>query len=131
MPQYLSPEAQSLLRCLFKRNPANRLGSGPKKGQEVQDHEFFASIEFDKLLRKEVKPPYIPAPATADSQFHFSAAKPVTQRSSGKILNSMTKNFDYMLSYLFLSCCYIYLFVHLNFLIFLLMLQYLMSILFF
>lgn len=28
MPPYLSPEAQSLLRALFKRNPANRLGAG-------------------------------------------------------------------------------------------------------
>ena len=28
MPQYLSMEAQALLRALFKRNPANRLGSG-------------------------------------------------------------------------------------------------------
>lgn len=26
MPQFLSAEAQSLLRALFKRNPANRLG---------------------------------------------------------------------------------------------------------
>ncbi len=26
MPQFLSPEAQSLLRMLFKRNPLNRLG---------------------------------------------------------------------------------------------------------
>lgn len=29
MPQFLSPEAQSLLRMLFKRNPANRLGASP------------------------------------------------------------------------------------------------------
>ena len=28
MPPYLSVEAQSLLRCLFKRNPVNRLGTG-------------------------------------------------------------------------------------------------------
>ena len=28
MPEYLSPDAQSLLRALFKRNPTNRLGSG-------------------------------------------------------------------------------------------------------
>jgi p90 ribosomal S6 kinase len=28
MPEYLSPDAQSLLRGLFKRNPANRLCSG-------------------------------------------------------------------------------------------------------
>jgi p90 ribosomal S6 kinase len=28
MPSFLSPEAQALLRVLFKRNPANRLGAG-------------------------------------------------------------------------------------------------------
>ena len=28
MPEYLSPEGQSLLRALFKRNPVNRLGFG-------------------------------------------------------------------------------------------------------
>ena len=35
MPANLSPEAQSLLRALFKRNPANRLGAGPG-GVEVR-----------------------------------------------------------------------------------------------
>ncbi|KAF6774817.1 hypothetical protein AHF37_05675 [Paragonimus kellicotti] len=29
MPQFLSPEAQSLLRALFKRTPSNRLGKFP------------------------------------------------------------------------------------------------------
>lgn len=29
MPQFLSVEAQSLLRALFKRNPCNRLGKAP------------------------------------------------------------------------------------------------------
>lgn len=71
MPQYLSMEAQSLLRCLFKRNPANRLGSGSEKGNEIKCHEFFGSIEFEKLLRKEVKPPYIPAPSDPHTHFHF------------------------------------------------------------
>lgn len=28
MPLNISPDAQALLRVLFKRNPANRLGSG-------------------------------------------------------------------------------------------------------
>lgn len=30
MPQFLSVEAQSLLRALFKRNPCNRLGKPPR-----------------------------------------------------------------------------------------------------
>lgn len=38
MPQFLSTEAQSLLRALFKRNPANRLGKWPQPrgGERVQ-----------------------------------------------------------------------------------------------
>lgn len=74
MPPYLSPEAQALLRCLFKRNPANRLGSGPSKGKEIKSHEFFASIDFKKLLKRELKPPYIPAPVATsndNNQFYF------------------------------------------------------------
>ncbi|RWS17163.1 ribosomal protein S6 kinase 2 beta-like isoform X1 [Dinothrombium tinctorium] len=71
MPQYLSPEAQSLLRCLFKRNPLNRLGSGPRGGQEVKEHSFFQTIDFDKLYKKEVIPPYIPAVARNDNLFYF------------------------------------------------------------
>ncbi len=35
MPEYLSPEAQSLLRALFKRNPANRLGTGEGENSEL------------------------------------------------------------------------------------------------
>lgn len=61
MPLYLSVEAQSLLRCLFKRNPANRLGSGPRGGKDIMDHKFFRSIDFEKLYQKKVTPPFIPA----------------------------------------------------------------------
>lgn len=61
MPSYLSIEAQSLLRCLFKRNPANRLGSGPQGGKDIMDHKFFNSIDFEKLYEKKVTPPFIPA----------------------------------------------------------------------
>lgn len=71
MPQYLSPEAQSLLRCLFKRNPSNRLGSGPTSGQEVKEHSFFSNIDFKKLYAKEITPPFIPAITRSDSLFYF------------------------------------------------------------
>ncbi|CAF3841976.1 unnamed protein product [Rotaria magnacalcarata] len=60
MPTYPSEEAQGLLRMLFKRNPANRLGSGPGGFRNIQKHAFFASIDWDKLFRKEIEPPFIP-----------------------------------------------------------------------
>ncbi|CAF1384525.1 unnamed protein product [Rotaria sordida] len=60
MPTYPSSEAQSLLRILFKRNPANRLGAGPDGFRNIQKHPFFTSIDWDKLYRKEIEPPFIP-----------------------------------------------------------------------
>jgi hypothetical protein len=70
MPEFLSPEAQSLLRALFKRNPANRLGAGPTGSQEIKIHEFFATIDFNRLYRKEISPPYKPT-VHSDETFYF------------------------------------------------------------
>ena len=47
MPQFLSPDAQSLLRALFKRNPTNRLGAGTNLQSLILIHTYFI-----KLLRK-------------------------------------------------------------------------------
>ncbi|XP_046977897.1 ribosomal protein S6 kinase 2 beta [Vanessa cardui] len=73
MPSNLSEEAQSLLRALFKRNPHNRLGAGPNGIEDIKSHEFFASIEWDALLRKEVVPPFRPAVSRADDAFYFDS----------------------------------------------------------
>ncbi|ROT74847.1 putative ribosomal protein S6 kinase alpha-1-like isoform X1 [Penaeus vannamei] len=71
MPPYLSPEAQSLLRALFKRNPANRLGAGPEGVEELKRHPFFASIDWVKLYNKDCEPPFKPAVSKADDTFYF------------------------------------------------------------
>ena len=47
MPQFLSPEAQSLLRVLFKRNPQNRLGHGEKGIENIKAHAFFKDINWE------------------------------------------------------------------------------------
>ena len=61
MPQYLSPEAQGLLRLLFKRNPANRLGTGPGGVNDIKFQPFFSTIDWDRLFKREIKPPFKPA----------------------------------------------------------------------
>ena len=60
MPPYLSIEAQSLIRSLFRRNPANRLGAGPDGFRNIQNHSFFESIDWNQLYKKEIEPPFIP-----------------------------------------------------------------------
>ncbi|KFR01981.1 Ribosomal protein S6 kinase alpha-2, partial [Opisthocomus hoazin] len=71
MPQFLSLEAQSLLRALFKRNPSNRLGAGFDGVEEIKRHPFFVTIDWNKLYRKEIKPPFKPAVGRPEDTFHF------------------------------------------------------------
>uniref|UniRef100_A0A672Q738 Ribosomal protein S6 kinase n=1 Tax=Sinocyclocheilus grahami TaxID=75366 RepID=A0A672Q738_SINGR len=73
MPPFLSPEAQSLLRNLFKRNPGNRLGAGPDGVEEIKRHSFFSTIDWNKLYRKEVTPPFKPVIQRPDDTFYFDS----------------------------------------------------------
>ncbi|CAG5099062.1 Oidioi.mRNA.OKI2018_I69.XSR.g16215.t1.cds [Oikopleura dioica] len=60
MPNFLKPDSQLLLRDLFKRNPKNRLGSGPDGPERLKRHVFFKGIDWNALIRKDVKPPFVP-----------------------------------------------------------------------
>ncbi|KAG7254969.1 hypothetical protein CRUP_028779 [Coryphaenoides rupestris] len=73
MPQFLSAEAQSLLRALFKRNPASRLGSGADGAEEIKRHCFYSTIDWNKLFRREISPPFKPAVARPDDTFYFDS----------------------------------------------------------
>uniref|UniRef100_A0A1I7XZZ4 Ribosomal protein S6 kinase n=1 Tax=Steinernema glaseri TaxID=37863 RepID=A0A1I7XZZ4_9BILA len=73
MPNFLSSEAQSLLRALFKRNPSNRLGNGPSGIEEIKKHPFFASIDWKRLLARELSPPFKPTVSNTDDTFYFDS----------------------------------------------------------
>lgn len=46
------------------------LGSGPTGTEEIKSHPFFAAINWDKLYKKEINPPYRP-PVHADETYYF------------------------------------------------------------
>ncbi|KAM7538559.1 hypothetical protein Aperf_G00000048700 [Anoplocephala perfoliata] len=71
MPQSLSPGAQSLLRQLFKRTPANRLGYGPDGFQKLQAHEFFQLINWTDLVNLKMTPPFKPVCMLDNLAFNF------------------------------------------------------------
>ncbi|KAJ7996725.1 hypothetical protein DPEC_G00240010 [Dallia pectoralis] len=73
MPQFLSQEAQSLLRNLFKRNPGNRLGAGPDGVAEIKRHSFFSTIDWNKLFRREIPPPFKPVVGRPDDTNYFDS----------------------------------------------------------
>ncbi|KAK7159053.1 hypothetical protein R3I94_005400 [Phoxinus phoxinus] len=59
-PRFLSTEAISIMRRLLRRNPERRLGAGERDAQDVKKHLFFRHIDWDGLLAKKVKPPFVP-----------------------------------------------------------------------
>ncbi|CAM9429824.1 unnamed protein product [Scytosiphon promiscuus] len=59
-PRYLSANAQDILHGLLTRDPSRRLGSSLDDAQEVQRHPFFAPLDWDLVMRREVAPPWEP-----------------------------------------------------------------------
>ena len=57
IPDYISKEAAELLRRLLERDPNKRLGGGIKDAQEIKEHPYFKDVDWDKIYKKEIKPP--------------------------------------------------------------------------
>lgn len=58
-PSYLSPSAKNFLEGLLKKDPSKRLGS-VGGADEVKAHPWFNDINFDEVLKKKLKPVFIP-----------------------------------------------------------------------
>ncbi len=58
LPSYLSDEASDFISKLLVQNPLKRLGFNGSK--EVKEHQFLKDIDFDLILSKKVKPPFLP-----------------------------------------------------------------------
>ena len=55
------------------KHPGHRLGCNPKTGAEdIKGHLFFKPIEWDKLERRELKPPFKPKIVSDTMNWHLS-----------------------------------------------------------
>jgi hypothetical protein len=45
---------------LLNRDPEKRLGSGLYGTQNIKNHPFFAKVNWDKLYKRQIEPPYKP-----------------------------------------------------------------------
>jgi len=70
--------AIDLLLQLLERNPTKRLCMPDK----IKAHPFFSSIDWDKLARKELPPPYVP-PVVIAARSHIFAGTSSTDSSPG------------------------------------------------
>ena len=56
----LSDGAKDILRRLLERKVSDRLGSGPTGANELKRTAFFQTLDFARVLKKEVRPEFIP-----------------------------------------------------------------------
>lgn len=59
-PVRLGMEATLIMRRLLRRSVSNRLGASAKDAAEVKEQLFFKCIDFDDLLQRKIKPPFVP-----------------------------------------------------------------------
>uniref|UniRef100_A0A183BVW4 Non-specific serine/threonine protein kinase n=1 Tax=Globodera pallida TaxID=36090 RepID=A0A183BVW4_GLOPA len=72
-PSRLSPEAKILLSGLLVKDPNKRLGGGPDDYREIQATDFFRPIDWDRLYRKEIEPPFKPQLNSESDTSYFDA----------------------------------------------------------
>ena len=58
IPDKVGKTARDLIEKLFVCDPTKRLGY--KSADEVKQHPFFKGVDFEKVLNKEYKPPFVP-----------------------------------------------------------------------
>ncbi|KAJ7414173.1 Serine/threonine-protein kinase N2 [Willisornis vidua] len=59
-PRFLSAEALSIIRKLLQKCPERRLGAGEKDAEEIKIQPFFKGVDWDALLARRLKPPFVP-----------------------------------------------------------------------
>ncbi|EPB68068.1 protein kinase domain protein [Ancylostoma ceylanicum] len=70
-PSKLSAEAKQLLTGLLFKDPTQRLGGGPDDALEICQQPFFKPIDWEKLYRKEIEPPYKPSVQSETDTSYF------------------------------------------------------------
>ncbi|XP_060753848.1 serine/threonine-protein kinase N2 isoform X2 [Neoarius graeffei] len=104
-PRFLSTEAISIMRRLLRRNPERRLGGGERDAEEVKKHLFFRNIDWNGLLAKKVKPPFVPmihgASDVSNFDDEFTSEAPVLTpprepRPLSRDEQEMFADFDYI-----------------------------------
>ena len=70
--RHASKHCEMFLRGMLHKNPDERLGA-LNDFEEMKAHVFFSSIDFDKLEKREIVPPFVPEVQSDDSIENFDS----------------------------------------------------------
>jgi protein kinase A len=70
-PSYFDPWAKDLVKNLLVSDLTKRFGNLKNGAEDIKRHPWFADIDWDKLVRMEIQPPYIPTVRHAGDASNF------------------------------------------------------------
>ena len=74
LPFFMSVDAKDLLTRLLRKKPKERLGARmPKDLQIIKAHRFFRKIDWKKLQKRQVEPPFKPIVTNPELAENFAA----------------------------------------------------------
>ena len=81
----LSGEVQNLIQGMLHPKPHHRLGNMKSGIDDLKNHPWFAPMDWDKLLQKELKAPFVPTvkDSTDLTYFHPEDGVHVTDKEDG------------------------------------------------
>jgi len=102
-PTWMSDDCIDLISKLLVKNPVLRLGSGDGDFEEIIIHPFFSSIDWEKLVAKDLTPPYVPEviqppepTAKPDAGLHVIAESVATESLAGTFAHVNFADFTYV-----------------------------------
>lgn len=97
-PSKVDNVTRDFLSKLLERDPTRRLGT--KSPDEIKNHPYFDSIDWDKIYKKEIEPPFIPSiknendVSCFESDFTNQPAADSLPEGSGALGESVQKEFE-------------------------------------
>jgi len=95
-----SPAVRSLITKLLCRKPELRLGHGPEDDKQIKHHSWFSSMDWEKMLAKQIPAPFRPSVTGTDDTVYVHGdflQEPVFPHQSvmvlSKNLNNTTNHF--------------------------------------
>jgi len=70
-PVWLTKEAVGIIRGFLIKDREQRLGCGSNGEKDIKTNVFFRPIDWDKLERREIEPPFKPPVKNAKSTENF------------------------------------------------------------
>ena len=71
-PKNFDKHAKSLVKHILVVDLSKRYGNLKKGVQDIKKHRFFKDLDWNSLIKKEIKMPYVPVLASANDTSHFT-----------------------------------------------------------